>query len=705
MKNFLEIKNNGLTFVLLQILQAVFLIFLIVTCSLAHSEQFSKVKINNLGMSGHIDLPSARALPNGELTITQQVHNSLARASLSSQITPNLGLAFHYSGHGRGGREAYGRTNHDRSFDAHFSLVKEGALFPAISIGLRDFLGTGWYSSEYIVGTKSFGDFELSVGLGFGRLAGKNSFQNPLSNLYSRFKDRSTNNIATGGTISSLNWFQGETSIFGAASYQLTPKISLSAEYNPDLMGREKDYLKVKNNFNFGLNFKINDYYAFSTQYLHGTTFSLTGILSTNPKRPPFGAGLELAPVPVRIRNGNFHKVKSTNEALIKKVLKVDGYQILDLKENKSSARIDLINYKFRSPAQAIGRVASTYQRFAKDNIKTLQIVFHTRDLQVASYQVDLDQITNQQFGLQKFDNITTSIKPVNSLALETKIEKDFWSWSLGPYITHRLFNPDLPLSAEAGAEFSFTANLNRNLKLDGSLRKSILTNLTDNERRSNSVLPRVHSDWPLYDFAGQDGHIHNLNFSYFKNITPTLYGRVHTGYLEPFFSGIGAEILYKPIEANLAIGLDIHRVKKRDYDMLFGLRDYMTTLGHLSLYYDHGGMFDLEINLGRYLAGDWGVTSNISRRFKNGWEVGGYATLTDVPFETFGEGSFDKGIYVSIPIDWVVGTPNQTIRKLAIRPITRDGGAQLASARKLYKLLENTHYAQFKREQGRLWK
>ena len=93
---------------------------------------------------------------------------------------------------------------------------------------------------------------------------------------------------------------------------------------------------------------------------------------------------------------------------------------------------------------------------------------------------------------------------------------------------------------------------------------------------------------------------------------------------------------------------------------MLFDLLDYKATVGHLSAYYDAGEMFDIELNLGRYLAGDWGATTTISRKFGSGWEIGGYATLTDVPFETFGEGSFDKAIYVSIPIDWIVGTPNK---------------------------------------------
>ena len=138
---------------------------------------------------------------------------------------------------------------------------------------------------------------------------------------------------------------------------------------------------------------------------------------------------------------------------------------------------------------------------------------------------------------------------------------------------------------------------------------------------------------------------------------------------------------------------------------MKFDLLDYETTVGHFSVYYDAGGMFDLELNAGRYLAGDWGATTKISRKFGSGWEVGGYATLTDVPFETFGEGSFDKAIFVSIPIDWITSTPNQAQRILTIRPITRDGGAQLSSARSLYRVIKRSQNSDFKREIGRLWK
>ena len=138
---------------------------------------------------------------------------------------------------------------------------------------------------------------------------------------------------------------------------------------------------------------------------------------------------------------------------------------------------------------------------------------------------------------------------------------------------------------------------------------------------------------------------------------------------------------------------------------MMFGLLDYATTVGHVSMYYDAGGMFDIEINAGRYLAGDWGATTTISRKFGSGWEVGGYSTFTDVPFDTFGEGSFDKAIFVSIPIDWITSSPTRAQRILTLRPITRDGGAQLASARSLNRYIKRSSNAAFRREFGRLWK
>lgn len=667
-----------------------------------------RVSAGNFGLPGILDLPTALRFPDGELVITQQLHKSLARSGITFQALPKVGVSFRYTGHGINGGEAYGRVNHDRSFDAHIALLDERSFLPAISIGLRDFIGTGWYSSEYIVGTKSIGNLKLTAGLGFGRLAGRNSFPNPLGKLSNRFNARQSlkwSGAGQGGIISGNHWFTGDTSAFYGVQYHITDKITILSEYTSDLMLRERSYLDVKSPWNFGASYQMNDYITLSAQYLQGSQVSIAAHVNVNPGRAPLAGGMELAPVPMRLRGEDILPANVNDEETIRNVLAVDGFEILNLEFNDDTINITVKNTKFRSTAQAVGRVSSTLQRFTADGVRFSNISFFSEDLLVVTYRADLEKITFEQFNPTESLVNSSSIKAIDVNASQGTESKRRFQWGVGPYIAHRLFNPDLPLSMETGVEVEAGYQLAPGLKISGAVRKSILTNLTDNNRFSNSVLPHVHSDWPLYDIAGQSGHIHELTLSYVNNLAPGLYGRAQVGLLEPFFAGFGGELLYKPAQWPIGIGADIHRVYQRDYNMRFDLRDYETNVGHLSLYYDAGGMFDVEVNVGRYLAGDWGATTTISRKFGSGFEVGGYATLTDVPFDTFGEGSFDKAIYVSVPIDWIVSSPNRTKRRLTLRPITRDGGAQLSSARRLYRQIENFQNASVTREYGRLWK
>ena len=453
--------------------------------------------------------------------------------------------------------------------------------------------------------------------------------------------------------------------------------------------------------------YQANNYLNFSAQYLHGSQISLTAKVNVNPIRPPLPGGRELAPVPMRTRSEGLFSVKQSNEETIRRVLTADQFKVHRLSLEGNIVNVVLTNQKFRSTAQAIGRVASTLQRFTADDIKFADISFYDSGMQTASYRVNLVSIIEEQLNPNLVLDVETPIKPFDPKPQTIAKEEKVFRWGLGPYFAHRLFNPDLPLSMETGLEVKSSYHVTQSIKLSANIRKSVLTNLTKNKRGTKEPgrLPRVQSDWRFYDLEGQSGHIHALNLSYQNNLAPGLYGRLHAGLLEPFFAGVGAEVLYKPAHWPIGIGFDIHRVRKRDYDMRFDLLDYETTVGHLSLYYDAGGMFDFEVNAGRYLAGDWGATTTISRKFGSGWEVGGYATFTDVPFEEFGEGSFDKAIYVSIPIDWIISSPDRTKRRLTIRPITRDGGAQLSSARRLYREIENFQNSSVKREIGRLWK
>ena len=113
----------------------------------------------------------------------------------------------------------------------------------------------------------------------------------------------------------------------------------------------------------------------------------------------------------------------------------------------------------------------------------------------------------------------------------------------------------------------------------------------------------------------------------------------------------------------------------KKNFDHL----DYMSTTAFLSLFYASPFYnYDFALHFGRYLAKDVGATFEVRRSFNNGFTIGAYATFTNVSAEQFGEGSFDKGIYLRIPFDIYINQNTKTAIPILIKSLTRDGGQKL---------------------------
>ena len=163
-------------------------------------------------------------------------------------------------------------------------------------------------------------------------------------------------------------------------------------------MSRESFYLDVESPWNFGASYQLNDYVNLSAQYLYGSQVSVTAHVPINPGRPPFLGGKELAPVPMRLRGEEALPVNLNDETTIRKVLTVDGFEVLKLDFSGETVNLIIKNTKFRSTAQALGRVASTLQRFTADEVEFSNISFYSKGLDTATYRVDLVKISKEQF-------------------------------------------------------------------------------------------------------------------------------------------------------------------------------------------------------------------------------------------------------------------------------------------------------------------
>ena len=672
------------------------------------------------GAPGLIDLPTAEVAPDSTFSVTYGTFGPMSHATLSFQITPRLSGSFRYSGVDDlfAGAPDVNGVYRDRNFDLRFRLIDEGKYTPAVSIGLNDFLGTGIYSSEYIVATKSIGPrLRVTGGLGWGRLGSLD----PIGATGTR----PDNDYGEGGKPNWDQWFRGDFALFGGVSYAINDKLTFKAEYSSDAYALEETegvYTR-ESPFNFGLDYQVTEGLNVAAYYLYGTTIGASVTLMMNPRRPAARSGWEEAPQSVRPRPSRASNPEAwgtdwiadpearpgIQEALAEALAR-EGQVLEAMSLTATRAELHVQNTRFNSPAQAIGRTARILTRGLPASVETFVIV-------PVENGVPLSAVVLQRSDLEALEHAPSSDiygratiadafalrdggpDPVTTPGLFPR-----FSWSLTPYTVLGLFGADTSFAGEIGARLGASYEFTPGLVLSGAVTKRFAGNLHDDPWVSSSVLPHVRSDVGEYHRHG-DPSIEHLTLSWYGRPGRDLYSRVTVGYLETMFAGVSGELLWKPVDSRLAVGGELNYVYQREFDQLFGVQDYSVVTGHVSAYYDIGNGFQAQLDVGRYLAGDVGATLAVDRVFANGWKVGAYATLTDVSAEDFGEGSFDKGIRLSIPLEWALGTPSRASVDTEIRSLSRDGGARLSVDGRLFDWVNEGHGDVLSDRWGRFWR
>ena len=134
---------------------------------------------SDYGSPGVIEMPSARMAPDGALSLGASFLRNIQHYNVSFQATPWLEADFRYSGLSHYSLDF--PVYYDRSFAFKARLWDETDVFPAVALGLNDIVGTGIYSGEYVVASKSLGDFDATLGMGWGRLGSTALFHNPIA--------------------------------------------------------------------------------------------------------------------------------------------------------------------------------------------------------------------------------------------------------------------------------------------------------------------------------------------------------------------------------------------------------------------------------------------------------------------------------------------------------------------------------------------
>ncbi len=673
------------------------------------------------GTPGLIDIPTAQAATDAELAATISSFGGSTRTTLTFQITPRLSGSFRYS-RIEDWVISTGEDTFDRSFDLRYRLIDEGRLRPAISIGLQDMIGTGIYSSEYIVATKQVTPtFGLTGGIGWGRLGSYEGFRNPLRFLGNDFEERDVGTTGRGGQFESAKWFRGDAAFFGGVHWAPTDRLGLKLEYSSDSYASEltpgRNLFERKTPINVGLSYALTDNVNLQGYYLYGSELGASVTFTLNPKEPLIYGGAGQRPTPVVPRELgtrlDFGWTQQTDATTIlrdnvRRLLDAEGMALEAIAIKSSSVTVLIRNNSYLAGSEAIGRTARILTRtmpasvenfhivLVEDGIRTSAITIRRTDLEQLEFEPDNSWISY----------VRADISDAASVGLDATVSDDLYprlQWRLGPYVSASYFDPDRPVRAIGGIELSADYDLAPGFAFSANLRKPLVGD-QDGGRLTESALPRVRTDWPLYAAEG-DPAITRLTTAFQTNLAADFYGRITAGYFESMYGGVSAEVLWKPVDSRLGIGLELNYARQRNFDQLFGFQDYDIITGHVSGYYEFGNSFHAQLDVGRYLAGDYGATITLDREFDNGWRLGAFATFTDVSFDDFGEGSFDKGLRVSLPLGHFVGTPSRRVYDATLRPLVRDGGARLSVQNRLYETVRRNHDSELRAGWGRFWR
>jgi len=646
---------------------------------------------NDWGGVGLLQMPSARMAPAGEAAIGLSQTPPYTRLNFTLQPFNWMETSFRYvdvSNRLYGEAIAGSQSYKDKSVDIKLRLSKETRFMPQIAVGVRDITGTGLFAGEYVVASKRTGNFDWTLGLGWGNVGGRGDLPNPLSFLGSGFKTRptETESATSGGEANFSTLFHGPTALFGGVQYQ-TPweNLVLKLEYDGNDYQHEaqNNHQKQRTPFNLGAVYRYSPVVDLSLGVERGDT-ALFGINFHGPLNKLHTDKLFDPPMPPI--EATYPNAQPDWTQTARTLERQSQWRVTHIKHAGSEliVRFDEVDAGYWG--DRLDRITAVLHRDAPQGILVFRIQSIGHGLKLNEYLIDRKAWVEAKTQLQP-PHIRKSV------VFEKTEENGF----LSPRENTVFHAPVSPLNSKFGLNYSYQMGgpdgfilhqlsatgsgvwkWSANTWTSGEIRARLLDNYDKFKYTAPSNLPRVRT-YVREFLTSSEVTLPNLQLTHVGQLGASQFYSVYGGLLESMYGGVGGEWLYRPMGSPFALGVDINAVRQRAFEQDLGFRDYQVATGHTTLYWDTGFQgVQAEISAGRYLAGDVGITVDLSREFSNGVRMGAFATKTNVSAEQFGEGSFDKGIYVKMPFDAFLPRSSSTLAGFFWHPLLRDGGAKL---------------------------
>jgi len=662
------------------------------------------------GEIGLLQTPTARMERPGDMRLHVSGAWPYTRLNVMLQPVDWLEVGFRYTDIANqlyGTSIAGSQTYKDKSIDLKLQLLAESARRPQVALGLRDIGGTGLFSGEYLVANKRWGNWDASAGLGWGYLGGRGNVAAPFGFLGDSFKDRPLPEVGQGGTVNSGGMFRGNAALFGGVQWK-TPLNNLIVKAELD----GNDYrnepfrlcLPAPSPLNLGVVYRYSPHVDFTASWQRGDRLAFG--LTLHASAPSLESPKVMDPVLPRVQPLQPLQVPQplpltpvawSNTA--QSLGTYTGWKVTELDQNFSTLTVRAESDDSLFVQERVQRAIAVLHAQAPGDVKHFVFALQQRGVALATIEVDRGEWVAKHTRAQAPELMLPAEKvypgravtsgpgmaadaPVYRKPTDTGLNIEW-----GPSYSQILGGPNGFLLFEAGLQAKLEKRFAPSTWLSANLNARLLDNYDGFTYDAPSDLPRVRTFAREYVITSR-ATMPVLQLTHVMDLGAGHYASVYGGMLENMYAGVGAEWLYRPWQGKLAFGVDVNRVRQRGFAQNFALRDYEVSTGHATAYWDTGwNDVQVKLSAGQYLAADTGATLDVKRVFANGTAIGAWATKTNVSAQQFGEGSFDKGIYLHIPLDVMLPRSAPGVANVVWNPLTRDGGARLNRSVSLFDL------------------
>ncbi len=624
------------------------------------------VTFDHLLQGGYLNMPSARMGNDGEIGLGYSWVPPYINYNLRVQLTRRLEISGDYRIF-KGVEDpvlsplGFGDLS-DKGANVKFSIFSpedSGYTLPGIAIGYEDFIGTKNFNAYYIVMTQVLLDYDMEVSLGYGD-----------HRIHRWF----------GG----MAWFPFRKCpwcylrpLSLVTEYDATPYRKHNIEHHPK--GRN-----TKTPFNFGLKYRLWDYFDFTLSYVRGQKLAFafstfynfgytTGILPKIDDPMPYLAPTNTEPL----------GILRPEDVLVQDLIypfEEQGFDLLQVWLSYDEClrrilRLRIINNNCRQEAEVRDRLNHLVSALIPEDVDEVVIVIESEGFPIQEYRYNMDYIhlyNIEEMGVHELNLLTplqevTYPSPCNS-ALLFKNRRNFWNVELFPKVQTLFGSSKGKFKYAIGLHLGLNGFLYQDVYYSTLIGINIFNNmrgLTGIDRLNPSQLINVRTD--TIEYSKHKGI--SLDEAYVQkswNMGRGWYSRVSAGLFEEAYGGVATEFLYYPVRSCWAFGAETAYLRKRNYtgvtfsDRVRKLHGFESTykkfIGKqyfLNFYYNLCSCeLDFRVKAGKFLANDWGFRFEVSRYFPSGLRLNIWYTWTNAQDHINGKTYHDKGVSFSMPLD-----------------------------------------------------